>query len=123
MRTTFRIVLAARAGSKIYKKLAKIEKEVMWSHTKFKKKGARHDDTKKLGVTHNFAFPVGAQVAKIAQVVGENQNFEGLKNAIQILIFVCRYMFLFLFAAILQKCASGSSGKHSFANCIFDANP
>ena len=64
---------------------------------------------------------MGAQVAKIAQVVGENQNFEGLKNAIQILIFVCRYMFLFLFAAILQKCASGSSGKHNFANCIFDA--
>ena len=63
-----------------------------------------------------------AQVAKIAQVVGENQNFEGLKNAIQILIFVCRYMFLFLFAAILQKCASGSSGKHNFANCIFDAS-
>ena len=64
---------------------------------------------------------MGAQVAKIAQVVGENQNFEGLKNAIQILIFVCRYMFLFLFAAILQKCASGCSGKHNFANCIFDA--
>ena len=65
---------------------------------------------------------MGGQIAKFAQVVGENQNFEGLKNAIQILIFVCRYMFLFLFAAVLQKCASGSSGKHNFANCIFDAS-
>ena len=31
-------------------------------------------------------------------------------------------MFLILFAPILQKCASGSYGKHNFANCIFDAN-
>ena len=53
--------------------------------------------------------------------MGEKQNFEGPKNAIKILIFACRYMFLFLFAAILQKCASGSYGKHNFANCIFDA--
>ena len=71
---------------------------------------------------HNFAFPEGVQDAKIAQVVGENQNFEGHKSAIQNLIFACRYMFSNLFAAILQKCASGSHGKHNFANCIFDAN-
>ena len=31
-------------------------------------------------------------------------------------------MFVFLFAANLQKCASGSGGKHNFGNCIFDAN-
>ena len=31
-------------------------------------------------------------------------------------------MFSILFAAILQKCASGSHRKHNFANCIFDAN-
>ena len=72
-------------------------------------------------VTHNFTFPEGVQDAKIAQVMGENQNSEGPKSAIKNLIFACRYMFLFLFAAILQKCASGSSGKHNFANCIFDA--
>ena len=54
--------------------------------------------------------------------MGETQNFEGLKIAIKILIFVCKYMFVFLFAANLQKCASGSGGKHNFANCIFDAN-
>ena len=58
-RATFRIVLAARAGSKIYKKLAKMEKEVMWSHTKFKKKGARHDDTKKLRCNTQFRFSGG----------------------------------------------------------------
>ena len=54
---------------------------------------------------------MGAQVAKIAQVVGENQNFEGLKNAIQILIFVCRYMFLFLLAAILQNVLLAAAGS------------
>ena len=54
------------------------------------------------GATHNFAFPEGVQDAKIAQVVGENQNFEGPKSAIRILIFVCRYMFSILFAAIIQ---------------------
>ena len=54
--------------------------------------------------------------------MGETQSFEGPKIAIKILIFVCRYMFVFLFAANLQKCASGSGGKHNFANCIFDAN-
>ena len=59
MRTTFRIVLAARAGSKIYKNLAKIEKEVMWSHTKFKKKGARHDETKKMRCNIEFRFSGG----------------------------------------------------------------
>ena len=30
-------------------------------------------------------------------------------------------MFSILFAAILQKCASGSHRKHNCANCIFDA--
>ena len=59
MRTTFRIVLAARAGSNIYKQIAKIEKEVMRSHTKFKKKGARHDDTKKLRCNTQFRFSGG----------------------------------------------------------------
>ena len=59
MRTTFRIVLAARAGSNFFKKLAKIEKGGMWSHTKFKKKGARHDDTKKLRCNTQFRFSGG----------------------------------------------------------------
>ena len=54
--------------------------------------------------------------------MGENQNFEGPKSAIKILIFACSYMFLILFAAFLQKCASGSRRKHNFANCILDAN-
>ena len=54
--------------------------------------------------------------------MGETQSFEGPKIAIQILIFVCRCMFKFIFAALLQEFASGSSGKHNFANCIFDAN-
>ena len=54
--------------------------------------------------------------------MGETQNFEGPKIAIKILIFVCRCMCLSFFATLLQEFASGSSGKHNFANCIFDAN-
>ena len=54
--------------------------------------------------------------------MGETQSFEGPKNAIKILIFACRCMCLSFFAAVLQEFASGNSGKHNFANCIFEAN-
>ena len=81
-----------------------------------------HEIYKNVGVMHAVVFADGAREAKIAQVVGENQNFEGSTSAIKFLIFACKYMFSILFAAILQKCASGSHRKHNFANCIFDAN-
>ena len=54
--------------------------------------------------------------------MGETQSFEGPKIAIKILVFACMCMRLSFFAAVLQEFASGSSGKHNFANCIFDAN-
>ena len=72
-------------------------------------------------VTHNFTFPEGVQDAKIAQVMGENQNSEGAQKCNKNFDFRLQLYVLFLFAAILQKCASGSSGKHNFANWIFDA--
>ena len=62
MRTNFRIVLAARAGSNFLNKLAKIEKGGMWSHTKFKKKGARHDETKKMRCNIEFRFSGGGSI-------------------------------------------------------------
>ena len=62
IRATFRIVLAARAGSKILKKYQKIAKGGMWSHTKFKKKCARHDDTQNLRCNTQFRFSGGGPI-------------------------------------------------------------
>ena len=36
-----------------------LEKGGVWSHTKFKKKGARHDDTKKMRCNTQFRFSGG----------------------------------------------------------------
>ena len=39
-----------------------------------------HEIYKNVGVMHAVVFADGAREAKIAQVVGENQNFDGLKK-------------------------------------------
>ena len=39
-----------------------------------------HEFYKNVGVMHAVVFADGAREAKNAQVVGENQNFEGLKK-------------------------------------------
>ena len=39
-----------------------------------------HEIYKHVGVMHAVVFADGAREAKIAQVVGENQNFDGLKK-------------------------------------------
>ena len=40
----------------------------------------RHEIYKNVGVMHAVVFADGAREAKNAQVVGDNQNFEGLKK-------------------------------------------